>query len=77
MSFDDLKAALVSMGVPEEEITEQAGREEAGLDSLGIAELVLILKQRHGLTVTEEELHEARTVGDVLGIIAGHAAAGA
>ncbi|MGH3875196.1 MAG: phosphopantetheine-binding protein [Pseudonocardiaceae bacterium] len=75
MSFEELKTILTSMGVPEEDITPQATREEAGLDSLGVVELVLVLKQKTGLSITEEERHAAETVEDVVTVISGGTAA--
>ncbi|UCM90392.1 acyl carrier protein [Streptomyces marincola] len=70
LSFGDLKAALVSMGVPAEDVTEHTVREEAGLDSLGVADLAAILRERHGLVVGEERLLAAVTLGDLCRAIA-------
>lgn len=75
MSFEELKTILISMGVPEEDITPQATREEAGLDSLGVVELVLVLQRKTGLSITEEELHAAETVEDVVTVISSVTAA--
>ncbi|AEW97979.1 MULTISPECIES: acyl carrier protein [Streptomycetaceae] len=69
MSFDELKDVLVGMGIPAQDITSRATREEAGLDSLAIAELVLVLRREHGIGVTEEEVHEAVTVADVADLL--------
>ena len=69
MSFDEFKAVLVAMGIPEEDVVPEAGREEAGLDSLAIVELTLVLRQRYGVVVTEEEVHDAETVADVLALV--------
>jgi acyl carrier protein len=69
MTVEELKAVLVSMGVDEALITPDAVREEVGLDSLGVAELALVMNQEKGIPVTEEELHGAVTVTDVVALL--------
>ncbi|WP_326689420.1 MULTISPECIES: acyl carrier protein [unclassified Streptomyces] len=69
MTVEELKAVLVSMGVDEALIIPDAVREEVGLDSLGIAELALVMHQEKGIPVTEEELHGAVTVTDVVALL--------
>ncbi|MER5641775.1 cytochrome P450 [Kitasatospora sp. NPDC002227] len=65
MEFEALTALLVELGIPEDAVTPAALREEAGLDSLAVAELVLLLERDHGLSVTEEEVHATTTLGEL------------
>ncbi|GAA0700578.1 hypothetical protein GCM10010193_64180 [Kitasatospora atroaurantiaca] len=69
MPFDELKSILVSMGLLEGEITPEAIREEAGLDSLAVAELTLILRRDKGVPVSEEEIHGALTLAEVAEVV--------
>ncbi len=71
MLFDELKSVLISIGLPEEDLTPEAGREEAGLDSLAIAELALVLRREKGLAVEEAEIHAAATLTDVAAAVRG------
>ena len=71
MSFDELKCILIAMGLPEADIVPEAIREEAGLDSLAVAELALELRREHGLVVTEEEITGADTLADLVTIVGG------
>lgn len=77
MTVDEFKALLVSMGVDEQLITPEAVREEVELDSLGVAELAHVLNREKGIPVTEEELHGAVTVRDVVDVISGAAGSAA
>ncbi|WP_211239321.1 acyl carrier protein [Actinokineospora inagensis] len=69
MSFAEWKPVLVSIGLSEDEVTAEATREEAGLDSLALMELSLVLRQRFGVVVTDEEMHEATTIAEVVELI--------
>jgi acyl carrier protein len=77
MSFEELKAMLIALEVPEEDITPEATREEAGLDSLMVVELVMVLRQELGLSITEEEIHGAFTIAGVTAVIDSRQAASA
>ncbi|MEY9947953.1 acyl carrier protein [Kitasatospora sp. GAS1066B] len=70
MSFDELKNIMVSLGIPESDIRLDAAREDAGLDSIAVVELALVLRREKGLVVTEEELAAAATVADVAALVA-------
>jgi acyl carrier protein len=69
MSFEDLKIILISLGLPEDGISLDTTREDAGLDSLAVVELALVLRREKGLAVTEEEIEAASTVGDVAALV--------
>ncbi|MDH6575408.1 acyl carrier protein [Kitasatospora sp. MAP5-34] len=67
--FDELKGVLLSIGLDEEQLTPGMMREEAGLDSLAVAELVLVLRREHGVAITEEEVHDAATLGEIAELV--------
>lgn len=70
MSFDELKNIMISLGIPESDIRLDAPREDAGLDSIAVVELALVLRREKGLSVTEEEIKAAATVADVAALVA-------
>ncbi|MEE1752121.1 acyl carrier protein [Streptomyces sp. SP18CS02] len=61
---------MISLGIPEDDISPDATREEAGLDSIAVVELALVLRREKGLAVTEEEIGAAATVADVAALVA-------
>ena len=42
-----------------------ASREDAGLDSLAVVELSMVLSERHGIPITDDELLELATVAEI------------
>ncbi|MFF6778714.1 phosphopantetheine-binding protein [Streptomyces sp. NPDC012637] len=64
MTVDELKAVLATLGT-DGDLHEDTLREEVGLDSLGLAELAEVLRERHGITVSDAALGEAVTLGDL------------
>ncbi|MFH9721981.1 acyl carrier protein [Streptomyces sp. NPDC017254] len=73
MTFDELKNLLVSLGLDPEEITPDSTREEAGLDSLLLTELAIVLRKERGIPVPEEELYAATTVAAIERLVSAHA----
>jgi len=69
MSYDELKSVLVSLGIPEDDISPEASREEVGLDSIAVVELALVLRREKGVDVTEEEIGGTLTVADVAALV--------
>lgn len=68
---DDLLATFKELlseefGVPEDDITEDATFEALGLDSLDVVELTLVLEEKTGVKLEDEELEDVRTVGDAI-----------
>jgi len=53
-------------GVPEDEIAPEATFEALGLDSLDVVELTLVLEERTGVKLEDEELEDVRTVQDAI-----------
>jgi acyl carrier protein len=75
VSFDELKRVLESLGLPGAALVPDATREEAGLDSLAVAELGLVLRREHGIDVTDEEIHDAFTLSEVAALVDGRRSA--
>ncbi|MFF0423366.1 acyl carrier protein [Streptomyces sp. NPDC004520] len=73
MTFDELKTLLVQLGLDPADITPEAGREEAGLDSLLLTELALVLRKERGVPVPEEELYAAPTVAAIEELVSRYA----
>ncbi|MFI8347497.1 acyl carrier protein [Streptomyces sp. NPDC085596] len=68
--FEQLKEILVNkLKVTPEQITLDATREDIELDSLAVVELSLVLETELGVSVSDDELLEAETVGDMLALI--------
>ncbi|TVP65841.1 MAG: acyl carrier protein [Nitriliruptor sp.] len=53
-------------GVPEDEIAAEATFEALGLDSLDVVELTLVLEEKIGVKLEDEELEDVRTVQDAI-----------
>jgi acyl carrier protein len=69
VSYDELKIVLISLEISEDDISPDATREEAGLDSIAVVELALVLRREKGVAVTEEEISATRTVADVAALV--------
>lgn len=68
--FEQLKSILVDkLKVSPEAVTPEATREEIELDSLAVVELSLMLESELGLTISDDELVEAPTVGDIVALM--------
>lgn len=75
IDFDFIKGILVHQGnLPAESITPQATQEEAGIDSLAVTELSMILEERLGVVITEDELAKPPTMDDLVSLVAQRAA---
>jgi acyl carrier protein len=68
--FESVKEILVNkLKVNPEQITPEATREDIELDSLAVVELSLVLETELGVSVSDDELLEAKTVGDMVALI--------
>lgn len=64
--FEILKEILVDkLKVDPSRITPQATREEAELDSLAVVELSMLLDKEYGVVISDDELMEADTIGEM------------
>ncbi|SCF29127.1 acyl carrier protein [Micromonospora matsumotoense] len=69
--FDQLKAILVEdLQMRTEDVVATADRAEVGLDSLTVVELSALLSQRLDIQVSDYELLELATVGDIADLVA-------
>lgn len=50
-------------------VRPDASREDAGLDSLAVVELSMVLSQRHGIEITDDELLELETVAEIVALM--------
>ncbi|SDO36850.1 acyl carrier protein [Actinacidiphila guanduensis] len=68
--FETLKEILVNkLKVAPEQVTPEATPQDIELDSLAIVELSLVLETELGVTVSDDELLELATVGDIVALI--------
>jgi acyl carrier protein len=53
-------------GVPADEVAPDATFEALGLDSLDVVELTLVVEEKTGVKLEDEELEDVRTVQDAI-----------
>lgn len=72
--FEELKELIVEeLNIEEEKITETATfKEDLGVDSLDLFELVMSLEDKFGVEIPSEDLEALLTVGDVVKYIEEH-----
>ncbi|MER6140504.1 phosphopantetheine-binding protein [Streptomyces sparsogenes] len=64
--FDTLKEILVhKLKVTPEQVTPEATRDDVELDSLAVVELSLVLDKEFHIAISDDELLEAPTIGDM------------
>ncbi len=65
--------AAENLGIDAEKITENASfKEDLGVDSLDLFELVMALEEEFDMEIPSEDLEELSTVGDVAAYIENH-----
>lgn len=71
MFFNKVKELLASqLEIDAESINEDTDIiNDLGADSLDVAELIMALEDEYGIVVTDESIHEFKTVGDVTAFI--------
>lgn len=68
--YDLLKTIMIEdLQLDADSVHPGASREDAGLDSLAVVELSIVLSQRHGIPITDDELLELKTVADIARLI--------
>jgi acyl carrier protein len=68
--YELLKTIMIQdLQLNADQVSPQASREDAGLDSLAIIELSMLLSRRHGIDITDDELLELQTVADIAQLI--------
>lgn len=67
------KLVAENLGIEEETITENASfKEDMGVDSLDLFELVMALEEEYDLEIPTEDLEKLNTVGEVVAYIQAH-----
>ena len=67
------KLVAENLGIEEETITENASfKEDMGVDSLDLFELVMALEEEYDLEIPTEDLEKLNTVGEVAAYIKAH-----
>lgn len=71
-TFEKLQNLLADqLGIDESEITPKSNLIELGVDSLGEVEIVMAVEEEFNVEIDDEEAGKAKTVADVLALIAG------
>ncbi len=72
--FEQFKALLVDeLQIVEENITAEAElSSDLGINSIELADLVMICEERFDLSIDDEDLHSFITVGDVVSYLEAH-----
>ena len=69
--YEKLKSILVNdLQLVADDIRPEATLTDAGLDSLGMVELSLVLSKRYGVEISDDELIETARVADVADLLA-------
>lgn len=64
--YEWLRATLVDkLRLPEDAVTAEATSDAAGIDSLAVTELSMIVQEEWGVEIHEDELAACATVGEV------------
>ncbi len=65
--------AAMSLGIDKETITENASfKEDLGIDSLDLFEMVMALEEEFNLEIPTEDLEQLKTAGDVAKYVEAH-----
>ena len=68
--YELLKTIMVEdLKLDAADVTPEATREDAGLDSLAVVELSMVLSRRLGVDIPDDELLELKTVADIAQLI--------
>ncbi|WP_190020323.1 acyl carrier protein [Streptomyces hiroshimensis] len=62
-------------GLPPGPVTPEATLTEAGVDSMAVAVLAMVIEDEYGLVITEADLSANSTVADLAALIGRHLAA--
>ena len=64
--FETLKTILVEkLKVSPDQVTPEATKEDVELDSLAVVELSLVLEKELGIKISDDELLEVPTIGEI------------
>ena len=71
MVFDRIKEALAAQfEIAPDKITRETDvMNDLGADSLDLVELIMMLEEEYGVSVTDESVYERKTVGEIADFI--------
>lgn len=68
--YELLKAIMIdNLLLDADGVHPDATREDAGLDSLAVVELSMVLSQHHGIQISDDELLELDTVAEIAALM--------
>ncbi|WP_295857671.1 acyl carrier protein [uncultured Oscillibacter sp.] len=76
MSFEQVRDVIVeTLACEADQVTMEARlAEDLGADSLASVELVMALEEATGVTISDDELPNLKTVGDIVNYLEAHKA---
>ena len=76
MSFEQVRDVIVeTLACEADQVTMEARlAEDLGADSLASVELVMALEEATGVTISDDELPNLKTVGDIVNCLEAHKA---
>ena len=76
MSFEQVRDVIVeTLACEADQVTAEARlAEDLGADSLASVELVMALEEATGVTISDDELPNLKTVGDIVNYLEAHKA---
>lgn len=73
--YETLKDILTGdLHVPQNNLRPTASLDEAGLDSLALVELSMVVKQKLGINISEDELAGVSTIREIADLMSIHSA---
>ncbi|MFH8977984.1 acyl carrier protein [Streptomyces sp. NPDC017890] len=63
MTGDLISLLIHDLGLPADRLTDDAGLDHAGFDSLAVVELSVLLADRFGIDVSDSDIRNAATLG--------------
>ena len=70
MVFEKLRAVIMEIiGADEDEITLDATLDDLNLDSLDVVEIMMASEDEFDITIEDETVEKAKTIGDIVDII--------
>lgn len=63
MTGDLINLLIHDLKLPVERLTDDAGLDHAGFDSLAVVELSVLLTDRFGIDVSDSDIRDAATLG--------------
>ncbi|MFJ5811594.1 acyl carrier protein [Streptomyces sp. NBC_01426] len=78
--MSDMLATVIDVltrraGLPSGPVKPEATLTQAGVDSMAVAVLALVLEEEHGLAITETDLSGSSTIAELAAYIESHQAA--